>query len=125
MRKLLIAAALISSAATAAPALAQPGYGHGYGHGGPGWVQLRPRVDALLRDLDAVDRRIQFAIDRRMISPRDAFGLRNESNRIRFAITRQGRDGISEREFVNLRSRVDRLQMRLHFERNDRNGHRF
>ena len=48
MRKLLIAAALVSSAATAAPALAQPGYGHG----GPGWVQMRPRVDALLRDIN-------------------------------------------------------------------------
>jgi len=118
MRKLLIAAALISSAATAAPALAQPGYGHG----GPGWVQMRPRVDALLRDLNAVDQRIQIAIDRRMISPRDAFGLRNESNRIRFAITRQGRDGISDREFVNLRSRVDQLQLRLRF---DRGGRRF
>ena len=123
MRKLLIAAALVSSAATAAPAFAQPGYG--YGHGGPAWVQLRPRVEALLRDLDGVDRRIQFSIDRRLLSPREAFGLRNESNRIRFAITRQGRDGISEREFVNLRSRVDRLQMRLRFERSDRNGHRF
>ena len=121
MRKLLIAAALISSAATAAPALAQPGYGHG----APGWAQLRPRVDALLRDLNAVDQRIQLAIERRMISPREAFGLRNESNRIRFAITRQGRDGISEREFVNLRSRVDRLQLRLRFERNDRDGRRF
>jgi len=120
MRKLLIAAALISSAATAAPALAQPGYG--YGHGGPGWVQMRPRVDALLRDLNAVDQRIQIAIDRRVISPRDAFGLRNESNQIRFAITRQGRNGISEREFVNLRNRVDRLQLRLRF---DRGGRRF
>ena len=123
MRELLIAAALISSAATAAPALAQPGYGHGgpgYGYGGPGWVRLRPRVDALLRDLDAVDQRIQIAIDRRMISPREAFGLRNESNRIRFAIVRQGRDGISEREFFSLRSRVDRLQLRLRFERDGR-----
>jgi hypothetical protein len=120
MRKLLIAAALISSAATAAPALAQPGYGHG-----PAWVQLRPRVDALLRDLNAVDQRIQVAIDRRLLSPRDAFALRRESNQIRFAITRQGRDGISEREFVNLRSRVDRLQLRLRFERNDHVGRRF
>ena len=118
MRKLLIAAALISSAATAAPALAQPGYGHG----GHGWVQMRPRVDALLRDLNAVDQRIQIAIDRRMISPRDAFGLRNESNRIRSAIIRHGRDGISEREFVNLRNRVDQLQLRLRF---DRGGRRF
>src|SRR3954449_9904478 len=86
MRKLLIAAALISSAATAAPALAQPGYGHG-----PAWVQLRPRVDALLRDLNTVDQRIQVAIDRRLLSPREAFALRRESNQIRFAITRQGR----------------------------------
>ena len=123
MRKLLIAAALVSSAATAAPALAQPGYG--YGHGRGDWVQLRPRVDALLRDLDEVDRRIQFSIDRRLLSPREAFGLRRESNQTRFAIIRHGRDGISEREFVNLRSRVDRLRMRLRFERDDRYGHRF
>ena len=121
MRKLLIAAALISSAATAAPALAQPGYGHR----GPAWTQLRPRVDALLRDLNEVDRRIQFAIDRRQVSPREAVGLRRESDRIRFAIMRHGRDGISERELVNLRSRVDGLQMRLRFERHDRDGRRF
>jgi hypothetical protein len=123
MRKLLIAAALISSAATAAPALAQPGYG--YGHGRGDWAQLRPRVDALLRDLDQVDRRIDFAVQRRMVSFREAQGLRRESNQIRFAITRQGRNGISEREFVNLRSRVDRLQIRLRVERNDRDGRRF
>jgi hypothetical protein len=121
MRKLIIAAALLSSAVTAAPAFAQPAYGHGR----PGWVQMRPRVDALLRDLNDVDRRIQGAIYSRQVSPREAAGLRNESNQIRFAITRQGRNGISEREFVNLRSRVDRLQVRLRFERNDRNGHRF
>jgi hypothetical protein len=82
-------------------------------------------VDALLRDLNAVDQRIQVAIDRRLLSPREAFALRRESNQIRFAITRQGRDGISERELVNLRSRVDRLQLRLRFERNDHNGRRF
>ena len=121
MRKLLIAAALISSAATAAPALAQPGYGHA----GPAWVQLRPRVNALLRDLNDVDRRIQFAVARRQVSPREAAGLRAESNRVRFAIVRAGRNGVSEREFVGLRARVDRLQARLHFERNDHNGHRF
>ena len=122
MRKFLIAAALLSSAATAAPALAQPGYGHGR----PGWSQQqRPRVDALLRDLNQVDQRIQAGIARRLVSPREAVGLRNESNQIRFAITRQGRNGISEREFVNLRSRVDRLQVRLRFERNDHNGRRF
>jgi hypothetical protein len=121
MRKFLIAAALLSSAVTAAPALAQPGYGHG----GAAWAQMRPRVDALLRDLNNVDRRIQAGIARRQVSPREAAGLRNESNQIRFAITRQGRNGISEREFVNLRSRVDRLQVRLRFERNDHNGRRF
>lgn len=121
MRKILIAAALVSSALSAAPALAQPGYGHGR----PEWVQMRPRVDALLRDLDQVERRIQFAVERRAISPREAAGLRGEANQVRFAITRAGRNGISEREFVNLRSRVDRLQVRLQAERFDRNGHRF
>jgi hypothetical protein len=121
MRKILIAAALVSSALTAAPALAQPGYGHG----GPGWVEMRPRVDALLRDLDQVDRRIQFAVQRRAVSFREAQGLRAESGRLRFAIVRAGRNGISERELVNLRSRVDGLQMRLRAERFDRNDRRF
>jgi hypothetical protein len=122
MRKILIAAALATSAiAAATPALAQPGYGHGR----PGWEQMRPRVDALQRDLNDVDRRIQFAVQRRTVSPREAMGLRAEAGQIRGAIARAGRNGISDREFVGLRSRVDRLQARLQVERNDRNNHRF
>jgi hypothetical protein len=110
--------AVATATLAAVPAAAQ------YHQGRPGWQnngweQMRPRVDALQRDLDRVEQRIQFSLERRIISFREARSLRSEANDIRIGINRHGRNGISEREFVNLRARVDRLQARLRFERRD------
>src|SRR3954468_8190065 len=74
MRKFLISVALVSTALTAAPALAQ-NYGHpGYGDHRNDWnrAPARPAVNNLLRQLDQVDLRIQRSLQHRAISPREA-----------------------------------------------------
>lgn len=118
MRKLLVSIALATATLAAVPAAAQ------YHQGRPGWQdngweRMRPRVEALQRELGQVEQRIQFSLQRRAISPREAYSMRREANDVRVSINRRGRNGISEREFVNLQARVDRLQARLRVERRD------
>ena len=126
MRKFLISVALVSTALTAAPVLAQDygrhGYGdhRGYGDYRGGWD--RPAVNNLLRQLDQVEFRIQRSLQRRMISPREAFSLRREANEIRARLGYRSRDGLSGREFAQLQFRVNRLEQRLRVERRDRDG---
>ena len=126
MRKFLISAALVSSALTAAPAMAQD-YGHrGYdqrgdhrgdwNRGGPD----RPAVNNLLRQLDRVDFRIQRSLQHRAISPREAFSLRREANDIRVRVNVRGRNGLTGREFAQLQGRVNQLEQRVNMERRDR-----
>jgi len=126
MRKFLISAALVSSALTAAPAMAQD-YGHrGYdqrgdhrgdwNRGGPD----RPAVNNLLRQLDRVDFRIQRSLQHRAISPREAFSLRREANDIRVRVNFRGRNGLTGREFAQLQGRVNQLEQRVNMERRDR-----
>lgn len=119
MRKLLVSIALATATLAAVPAAAQYHQGGRPGWQDNGWERMRPRVEALQRDLDRVEQRIQFSLQRRAISPREAYSMRREANDVRISINRRGRNGISEREFVNLRARVDRLQARLRFERRD------
>jgi hypothetical protein len=127
MRKFLISIALVSTALTAAPAMAQD-YGR-QGHDQRGdWNQrgpARPAVNNLLRQLDQVDVRIQRSAQRRIISQREAMGLRRESNQIRARLGFRGRDGLNGREFASLQVQVNRLEQRLRIERNDRDGRRF
>lgn len=118
MRKLLVSIAIATATLAAVPAAAQYHQGRP-GWQNDGWSQMRPRVEALQRDLDRVEQRIQFSLERRTISFREARSLRREAADIRIGINRHGRNGISEREFVNLRARVDRLQARLRVERRD------
>ena len=120
MRKFLISVALVSTALTAAPALAQDYGRHGYDHRAD-WNRgpARPAVNNLLRQLDQVDLRIQRSLQRRVLSPREAFSLRREANDIRVRVNVRGRDGLSGREFAQLQIRVNRLEQRLMDERRD------
>ena len=139
MRKFLISAALASAALGAVPALAQDYGNHGYDQRGDrydhgdrdhrgdwnrGGVDRRA-VGNLLAQLDDVDQRIQRSVQRGMISPREAFGLRRESNQVRQRLAYASRGGISGREFASLQVQVNRLQQRLRYERRDRNDRRF
>jgi hypothetical protein len=124
MRKFLISAALVSTALTVAPALAQD-YGHrGYDQRGDrrgDWNRGpdRPAVNNLLRQLDQVDFRIQRSLQRRAISFREAASLRREANDIRIRVNVRGRDGLNGREFAQLQVRVNQLEQRVTMERRD------
>jgi hypothetical protein len=120
MRKFIVSVALATATiAAASPAAAQ--YHQGWNQRGP----ARPAVNNLLRQLDQIDVRIQRSAQRRIISQREAMGLRRESNQIRARLNYRGRDGLSGREFASLQVQVNRLEQRLRIERTDRDNRRF
>jgi septal ring factor EnvC (AmiA/AmiB activator) len=114
MRKFLISVALVTAASIAVPASAQRSDHR------QGWSQPAPRnaERQIQRDLDRIEERIDRAQDRRRIHPREAFQLRREVAQIRQSFWRDSRRGLSQRQFVELRQRIDRLEQRLrHAER--------
>ena len=125
MRKILISALMLSTIVAVAPAAAQYG-GHRGNHaewnrGGPS----RQAINELLRDLQRVENGIQRSVNRRVISQREAFGLRREATQIERQLQRASRNGITGREFGALRVQVNRLEQRLRIERRDRDGRRY
>jgi len=125
MRKLLVSAALATATVAAAvptAAMAQPGYGWQNRHGVD-----RGQINNLLRDLNRAEERINRAVGQRRdgISFREAAGLRREAQNIRLRLNLAMRNGINQREFFDLRQRVNRLEARVRFERNDRDNRRF
>ena len=127
MRKFLIPVLMLSTVAAVAPASAQyAGHRGDRGHsewnrGGPS----RQAINELLRDLQRAENGIQRSVQRRVISHREAMGLRREANQIRVRLNRASRNGISGREFGALRVQVNRLEQRLRIERRDRDGRRY
>ena len=131
MRKFLIPALMLSTVVAVAPASAQyAGHrgdhrgdrGHSeWNRGGPS----RQAINQLLRDLQRVENGIQRSVNRRVISQREAFGLRREANQIERQLQRASRNGINGREFASLRVQVNRLEQRLRIERRDRDGRRY
>jgi Spy/CpxP family protein refolding chaperone len=128
MRKFLIPALVLSTVVGVAPAAANHGgYHSGHGQHG-GWNRGGPprqAINELIRDLNRVEVRIDRSAQRRIISPREAFSLQREANQIERRLHRAGRDGISGREFAELRVQVNRLEQRLRIERQDRDGRRY
>lgn len=121
MRKLLISVAIATATLAAVPAAAQyRDAGYGWNHHGPN----RHAVGRLIERLDRVENRIDRSARRGIISPREAFTLRRQANRLEFRLHRAGRDGLSGREFASLRYQVDRLEQRLRLERRDGDGRR-
>ena len=127
MRKFLISIALVSTAVTAFPAMAQ-NYGYdqrdnrrddnrgNWNRHGPS----RQAINELLRDLNRAENQIERAVARRIISRREAMSLRREANQIRMRLNYALRGGLSGREFGELRVRVNRLEQRIRIERRDR-----
>ena len=127
MRKFLIPALMLSTVVAVAPASAQYG-GHRGDRGHVEWNRggpSRQAINELLRDLQRAENGIQRSANRRIISQREAIGLRREANRIERQLQLAGRNGISGREFASLRVQVNRLEQRLRIERNDRDGRRY
>jgi hypothetical protein len=127
MRKILMTALMLSTVVAVAPASAQySGHRGDRGHsewnrGGPS----RQAINELLRDLQRVENGIQRSLNRRIISQREAIGLRRQANSIERQLQRASRNGINGREFASLRVQVNRLEQRLRIERRDRDGRRY
>ena len=125
MRKILISALMLSTVVAVAPASAQYGQRHRgnveWNRGGPS----RQAINELLRDLQRAENGIQRSVNRRVISQREAFGLRRQANSIEHQLQRASRNGITGREFASLRMQVNRLEQRLRVERRDRDGRRY
>ena len=123
MRKLLISVAVATATLAAVPAAAQY---RDRDNNHAGWQRGPDRraVQHLLGDLAQVDQRIERSARRGILSPREAFSLRRESNQIRARLNRTGRDGLSGREFASLQTQVNRLEQRVRLERRDRDGRR-
>jgi hypothetical protein len=127
MRKFLVAAAVATTALTAAaPAAAQyypaparqPYYGQGYNYGQNKWQ--------LIRTYDARVARVQRAIERNdsrdRISEREARSLRAEARWLRDRVRRLSSSGINHRERRELDVRIGRLEQRLRVDIRDDNG---
>lgn len=121
MRKFLISLAIASASIAMVPDAAEAQNRYGWQRGGP----TRGQVNELLRDLGRAENQIARAQQRRRISPREAVGLRRNAQQIRHRLNRAARNGINQREFVNLRTQVNRLEQRVRIERNDRDGRRW
>ena len=134
MRKFLVSAAIAVATLASVPAAAQyqgqhQGNDRQWDHRDDrGWNQRGPdrrAVQQLLYRVDQIDQRIDRSARRGIISPREAFGLRREATQVRREISYAARNGLSGREFGQLQVRVNRLEQRLRYERNDRNGRRY
>ncbi|HET9639287.1 MAG TPA: hypothetical protein VFP12_08785 [Allosphingosinicella sp.] len=127
MRKFLISALVLSTVVGVAPAAAQHG-GYNNDRGTVGWNRggpSRQAINELLRDLQRAENGIQRSVVRRVISQREAAGLRREANMIERRLHLASRNGITGREFASLRVQVNRLEQRLRIERRDRDGRRY
>ena len=120
MRKLLVSVALATATLAAVPAAAQYNQHQGWNQRGPD----RRQISQLLRQLDQVDVRIDRQARRGNISQREAFALNRQANQIRNRLFRASRNGLSGREFAELRHQVNRLEHNLRLERRDRDGRR-
>ena len=123
MRKLLVSVALATATLAAVPAAAQ--YQQSRQH--DGWNQRGPdrrAVNQLIRQLDELDTRIDRQARRGNLSQREAFALNRQVVQIRNRLARAGRNGLSGREFGELRVQVNRLEQNLRHERRDRDGRR-
>ncbi len=133
MRKLLISVAVATATLAAVPAAAQ------YGQNDRQWNDRRDdrrgdnfqrgpsrqAVNQLLRQLNEVDARIDRQMRRGNISRREGISLNRQANQIRNRLHRASRNGLSGREFAELRVQVNRLEQNLRMERRDRDGRRF
>lgn len=114
----IVAPALIAAAAFggATSASAYPGYGHDYR---PGYGRTPARAEAIRDQLDELQARINRADHRDRVSDREAYGLRRDIAYTRQQLRDYNRDGLSDREFRILQSRIDRIRFSLHMERAD------
>jgi hypothetical protein len=115
MRKIVLsiaAAAAAVTATTAVPASAQT------------W-RLGPAVHReIQQDINQLERRIDRAAARRVISRREATSLRRDANQLERTYHRFARNGLTRYEVAQLEAGVNRVHQRLRMERRDWDGRR-
>ena len=79
---------------------------------------IRAQIEQLRQRIDRIDAR-----DR--ISEREADGLRRAVRNLREQFRDFNRNGLSQREAMILRDRIQRIRSRLQFERRDNDGRRW
>ncbi len=128
MRKTVLAAVLSTmiAAGVATPAMAQYRDNDRYPGGNRAEASyLTPARSAeIRRDIWQLDSRIQRAVSKRTISPREAQGLRNDTRNLRQLYTRYADRGLSMSEYRTLENRVSTITQRLRIDRRDRDGRR-
>lgn len=83
------------------------------------------RHDMFRADINDLRRDINRTAARRMISPREAAGLRNEVFGIQRLHALYARNGLNRREANMLERRIDQVKIALRSERHDRDGRRY
>lgn len=89
------------------------------GHGTPA------RAEAIRNQLAQLEMRVNRNDNRDRISEREAASLRREIRDVRSQLRAFNRNGLDNREFRILETRIDRVRDRLHIERSDRDGRRW
>jgi hypothetical protein len=106
-------AAVVALAGVAAPAAAQS-YDQRYER------SFRHDEREVVRRLEKIDHRIDRGVDRGQLTRREAHSLRSELRDIARLNARLRSGGLSYREVAALDRRLDRLEVAVKFERNDR-----
>ena len=121
MRTVLISLAAAASAlVVATPASAQyfpqpQGYGYSGGWHNSGQARaLRMRINAIQRQINQLDRR-------NILSDREAYRLRNDSQRIEQRLRAVRQNGLNQRERYDIERRLARLEQRLWRDAHDGN----
>ena len=128
-RKIIVGAAMAASALTAAaPAAAQyyparpqsqygqPVYNQGYGQNG--WGQGR----ALIARVEQVRQQIRVLDRRNILSEREAQRFDMEAQQLRQRVRQLSSGGINQNERYDVERRIQRLEQRVAYNANDRNG---
>ncbi len=112
MRKFMLSIAVAASTLSAVPASAQV------------W-RVQPVVNRQIQsDINQLGNQIERAAQRRVISAREAQGLRRRANQLQRTYTRFSRNGLDRSEVRQLESQVNSLRQRIRLERRDWDGRR-
>ncbi len=125
MRKTVLAAVLSTLVAgVATPALAHDTGRYHYGNRVEAAYITPGRNADVRRDIWQLDESINRAQRNRVISPREAQGLRRDLQNLKDDYNRYARRGLSANEYRSLEGKVSQMRYRLQVERRDRDGRR-
>ena len=89
------------------------------------WDRHNGQANAIRQQIEQLRHRIARIDARDRISEREAAGLRRAVHNLREQFRDYNRNGLSQREAMILRDRIQRIRTRLQFERRDNDGRRW